>query len=139
MFLLKQPITTEHPLIRTNPVTNQKSVYFNPGFVKGIKGIPKLESDYIIKYLTEIISTTPEFHARFRWEKNSIAIWDNRTTNHCATYAFYPHRRHAVRVTVTGEVPVLDPKGKSQQEELYKELGWELPNKDGTRQSNYND
>jgi sulfonate dioxygenase len=74
----RDPIVTEHPLIRTHPVTGWKSLFFNPGFVTKIVGIPKIESDAIISYLNEVISTTQEFHVRFQWQKNDVAFWDNR-------------------------------------------------------------
>jgi sulfonate dioxygenase len=76
----REPVTTEHPLIRTNPVTGWKSLFFNPGFVTKIVGIPKTESDTIIGYLNEVISTTQEFHVRFMWGANDVALWDNRST-----------------------------------------------------------
>ena len=74
----RDPVTTEHPLIRTHPVTGWKSVFFNPGFVTQIVGIPKSESDMIITYLNEIIATTQELHVRFQWNKGDVAFWDNR-------------------------------------------------------------
>ncbi|PYH42307.1 TauD/TfdA dioxygenase family protein [Aspergillus saccharolyticus JOP 1030-1] len=135
----REPVTTEHPLIRTNPVTGWNSLFFNPGFVTKIVGIPKTESDAIIRYLTEIIATTQEMHARFQWNKNDVAIWDNRTTNHSASYGFAPHRRHAVRVASHAERPVLDSAGKSQEEEYIARYNLPPVNKDGSRQSNYND
>ncbi|RAK76832.1 TauD/TfdA dioxygenase family protein [Aspergillus fijiensis CBS 313.89] len=135
----REPVTTEHPLIRTNPVTGWNSLFFNPGFVTKIVGIPKTESDAIIRYLTEVIATTQEMHARFQWNKNDVAIWDNRTTNHSASYGFAPHRRHAVRVASHAERPVLDPAGKSQEEEYIARYNLPPVNKDGSRQSNYND
>ena len=69
---------TEHPLIRTHPVTSYKSVFFNPGFVTQIVGIPKAESNAIIAYLNELITTTQEIHVRYQWRKNDVAFWDNR-------------------------------------------------------------
>ena len=74
----RDPVITEHPLVRTHPVTGWKSVFFNPGFVTEIVGVPKLESDYIIKYLSEVLATTQELHVRFQWRKNDVAFWDNR-------------------------------------------------------------
>ena len=70
----------KHLLIRMNPVTSWKSIFYNPGFMKAIIGVLKLELEYICKYLTELVSSTLELHARFRWEKDSVAIWDNRIT-----------------------------------------------------------
>jgi sulfonate dioxygenase len=40
----RAPVNTIHPLIRTNPVTGWKSLFFNPGFVTKILGIPKTTS-----------------------------------------------------------------------------------------------
>ncbi|KAI4134111.1 MAG: hypothetical protein LQ347_001790 [Umbilicaria vellea] len=74
----RDPVITEHPLIRTHPVTGWKSLFFNPGFVTKIVGIPKAESDTIIRYLNEVIATTQELHVRFQWQKNDVAFWDNR-------------------------------------------------------------
>ncbi|MCJ1378584.1 hypothetical protein MMC17_001683 [Xylographa soralifera] len=135
----REPIITEHPIIRTHPVTGWKSLFFNPGFVKAIVGIPKTESDAIIRYLNEVISTTQEFHVRFQWNKNDVAYWDNRICNHSASYGFAPHRRHAVRVACQAERPVLDHSGTSQEDELNVKYGLPKINKDGSGISNYND
>ncbi|KAJ5894797.1 hypothetical protein N7495_006488 [Penicillium taxi] len=135
----RDPVTTEHPLIRTNPVTGWNGLFYNPGFVTKIIGVPKAESDAILKYLTDVVATTPEFHARFQWNKDDVAFWDNRSTNHSASYGFNPHRRHAVRVSSHAERPVLEETGKSQEEDLNALYGLPVVNKDGSRQSNYND
>jgi sulfonate dioxygenase len=76
----REPVTTEHPLIRTNPVTGWKSIFFNPGFVTKIVGVPKTESDHIIGLLNEIVATSPEIHVRFQWNEGDVAFWDNRVT-----------------------------------------------------------
>ncbi|KAJ6133861.1 hypothetical protein N7523_000183 [Penicillium sp. IBT 18751x] len=135
----RDPITTVHPLIRTNPVTGWNALFFNPGFVTKIIGIPKGESDAILRYLTDVVATTQEMHARFSWNKDDVAFWDNRTTTHSASYGFTPHRRHAVRVCCHAERPVLEESGKSQEDELNALYGLPPVNKDGSRQSNYND
>ena len=135
----REPVTTEHPLVRVHPVTGWKALFFNPGFVTKIVGIPKIESDHIINMLNEIVSTTQEIHARFQWNKNDVAFWDNRICNHSASYGFSPHRRHAVRVAAQGERPYFDPAGKSQEEELNKLWGRPQVNKDGSGLQNYND
>jgi len=135
----REAVITSHPLIRVNPVTGWKSLFFNPGFVTKIIGVPKTESDHIITYLNEVISTTQEMHARFQWNKNDVAIWDNRIVNHTASFGFMPHRRHAVRVAVTAERPYFDENGKSQEEELNDLYGLPQVNKDGSGLQNYND
>jgi sulfonate dioxygenase len=135
----RDPVTTQHPLVRVHPVTGWKALFFNPGFVQKIVGIPKTESDHIISYLNEIVATTQEMHVRFQWGKNDVAFWDNRVSNHTASYGFSPHRRHAVRVAAQGERPYFDPAGKSQEEELNKLHGLPQVNKDGSGLQNYND
>lgn len=135
----REPVVTKHPLIRTHPVTGWKSVFFNPGFVTDIVGIPKAEADAIIHYLNELISTTQEISVRFQWQKNDVAMWDNRICNHSASYGFSPHRRHAVRVACRAERPYFDPTSKSQEEDLNAHYGLPSVNKDGSGQSNYND
>jgi sulfonate dioxygenase len=74
----RDPITTIHPLIRVHPVTGWKSLFYNPGFVTKIVGVPRLESEYIVKYLNELIATTNELHVSFDWGRDDVAFWDNR-------------------------------------------------------------
>lgn len=93
----RDPIITEHPLIRTHPVTGWKSLFFNPGFVTQIIGIPKTESDAIISYLNEVITTTQEIHVRFQWGKNDVAVWDNRI---CVS-AIAARRLHLTKLKIT--------------------------------------
>lgn len=93
----RDPIITEHPLIRTHPVTGWKSLFFNPGFVTQIVGIPKTESDAIISYLNEVITTTQEIHVRFQWGKNDVAVWDNRI---CVS-AIVARRLHLTKLKIT--------------------------------------
>ncbi|KAF1990866.1 TauD-domain-containing protein [Aulographum hederae CBS 113979] len=135
----RDPVTTAHPLIRTHPVTGWNALFFNPGFVTKIVGVPKVESDAIIALLNEVVATTQELHARFQWDENDVAFWDNRVCNHSASYGFAPHRRHAVRVACMAERPVFDEGGRSQEEELAERYGMPLPSKDGTGVTNYND
>ena len=48
---------------------------------------------------------SPNVQFRFRWEKDSIAMWDNRCTQHFATNDFWPEERSMERVTIIGDVP----------------------------------
>ncbi|CBX93828.1 hypothetical protein LEMA_P035020.1 [Plenodomus lingam JN3] len=119
----RDPITTEHPLIRTNPVT----------------GSAEDESDFVIALLNQVVATSPEVQVRFRWGEGDVAFWDNRCTNHSASYGFAPHRRHAVCVAVQAERPVLDPQSKSQEEDLSQKFGVLRTSKDGSGVVKYND
>lgn len=134
----RDPIVTEHPIIRTHPVTGYKSLFINPGFVRTIVGVPKAESDAILNYLYELVATTQEAMVRFKWNVNDVAIWDNRVAVHSATFGFYPERRHGVRVTTHGEVPYYDPNGTSQQAINDAKIGL-VRDQDGSKGGNYND
>ena len=94
----------EHPVIRTHPVTNRKALYVNRGFTKRLAGVPRDESDGILRYLFEHMEN-PLFQCRFRWRENSIAFWDNRCVQHRAMWDYWPHTRSGNRVTVAGDKP----------------------------------
>ena len=47
----------------------------------------------------------PEYQCRFRWKKNSIAFWDNRSSQHYAASDYWPHVRRMERVTIVGDRP----------------------------------
>ena len=86
-----------HPVIRTHPVTGRKLVYVNSNFTDRIKGLPRIESDALLNLLFGYFQR-PEFHARLRWERNTVAIWDNRATQHFAVadYGSAPRLMHRV-------------------------------------------
>jgi taurine dioxygenase len=48
----------------------------------------------------------PEYPCRFRWEKNSVAFWDNRSVQHYASSDYWPAKRVVERVAIIGERPV---------------------------------
>lgn len=137
-FVRRDPIITEHPLVRVHPVTGWKALFVNPGFTRSIVGVPKGESDAILRYFFELIATSQASTVRFKWDKNDVAYWDNRVAVHSATYGFYPERRHGIRVTTHGEVPRYDDKGHSQQEDIDELLKITRDN-DGSKGGNYND
>jgi len=95
----------EHPVVRTHPVTGRKALYVNSGFTTRIPQLSKLESDAVLRMLYEHCAS-PLFQCRFRWEKNSVAFWDNRCVQHYAMWDYYPQVRSGYRVTIKGERPV---------------------------------
>ncbi|GLB40278.1 putative taurine catabolism dioxygenase TauD, TfdA family protein [Lyophyllum shimeji] len=106
LHVRRQEIETAHPVVRVHPATGWKSVYVNPGFTRRIIGVPKAESDAILTFLFRQISENPDHQVRFKWERNSVAIWDNRVVFHSATFDFWPATRHALRATPHGEKPI---------------------------------
>jgi taurine dioxygenase len=95
----------EHPVVRTHPVTGRKALYVNKGFTRRILGIPRDESEALLRYLFEHMAN-PLFQCRFRWTENAIAFWDNRCVQHHAMWDYWPHTRSGNRVTVKGDRPV---------------------------------
>ena len=95
----------EHPVVRTHPVTGRKALYVNRGFTRRILGIPRDESEGVLRYLYEHMEN-PLFQCRFRWRANSVAFWDNRCVQHHALWDYWPQTRSGFRVTVRGERPV---------------------------------
>ncbi len=92
----------EHPLIRTHEVSGRKCIFVNPMFSIRIKGMTEKESAPILQYLYEF-STQPEFACRFRWEDKSVAMWDNRCTQHYAMNDYVQYKRLMRRVTIGGD------------------------------------
>lgn len=94
-----------HPVIRTHPVSGRKALYVNFGFTKYIKGLKPRESDALLGLLYDHIAYGVANQVRFRWEPNSVALWDNRCVQHHASWDYYPETRHGYRVTTVGERP----------------------------------
>jgi alpha-ketoglutarate-dependent taurine dioxygenase len=91
----------------------------NRRFTKKINELAKDESDILLEYLHGHIAENHDLQVRFRWEQGSFAIWDNRTTQHCATLDFEKHlARSGERAMSVGEAPYFDPSSTGRQESL---------------------
>ncbi|MEQ9396020.1 taurine dioxygenase [Haliea sp.] len=93
-----------HPVIRTHPETGKKVIFVNSLFTTHIEGMRPAESRAILEFLYEHIKT-PEYTVRFSWEPHSIAIWDNRSTQHKPVNDYFPHHRRMQRITIDGDKP----------------------------------
>ncbi|KAF2022542.1 taurine catabolism dioxygenase [Setomelanomma holmii] len=108
-----------HPIVRTNPVTGWKSLFGAAHQVEygWIDGVSERESDILKAYFLQIIAENHDLQVRFRWDKNDLAIWDNRSVFHTATND-YEGKRQGNRVVILGEKPFFDPESKSRREAL---------------------
>ena len=88
----------QHKIAKVIPEANKTTLYVNETFTKRIDDVPENESKYILRFLAEWIKN-PEYTYSHRWEKNGIAVWDNRLTQHFAIADFWPNRRQNYRVT----------------------------------------
>lgn len=104
----------EHPVVRTHPETEEKILFVNaftthftnfhtPQNVRfGQDANPG--SALLLNYLVSQAGA-PEYQVRFRFRKNSVAIWDNRCTQHYAVQDFWPAVRNLERAGIVGDKP----------------------------------
>ncbi|MFM2036398.1 MAG: Alpha-ketoglutarate-dependent taurine dioxygenase [Pseudomonadota bacterium] len=92
----------EHPVVRVHPVTGKKILYVNSTFTSHIKGLPRAQSDALLAQLFGL-ATVPEFQARLRWQQGTLAVWDNRSTQHYAVGDYAPQHRKLHRITITAD------------------------------------
>jgi taurine dioxygenase len=93
-----------HPVVRTHPVTQRRCLYVNPIFTSHIEGMDPSESEALLARLYAEIQVA-EYQVRFRWAPNSIAFWDNRSTQHLAISDYWPQKRVMERLTIIGDRP----------------------------------
>lgn len=112
--LAAQHPAAEHPVVRTHPETGEKILYvcgFTSHFVNyhtpenvrfGKDFAPG--ASQLLNYLSSQ-AEIPEFQVRWRWRPNSVAIWDNRCTQHYAVQDYWPAVRKMERAGIIGDRP----------------------------------
>lgn len=93
-----------HPVVRTHPVTKRKCLFISESKTTRINELSKTESTAVLRFLAEHVKD-PNFQVRFRWQKHSVAFWDNRCTQHFAVWDYFPDTRSGFRVTIAGDKP----------------------------------
>jgi taurine dioxygenase len=94
-----------HPVIRTHPLSGEKSIYVNEGFTTEILDMDPSESERLLEYLFRF-TTHPRCVLRHTWAVGDVVLWDNALTLHqgVGDYAL-PQRRLLYRTIVKGTVP----------------------------------
>jgi len=92
-----------HPVVRVHPVTHRKSLFVNQHFTRRIVELSHEESEMLLGYLTRWASN-PRFTVRYRWSEGTVAMWDNRCTQHFVLDDF-EGERVIQRVTVMDDTP----------------------------------
>jgi taurine dioxygenase len=104
----------EHPVVRTHPETGEKVLFVNaftthfsnyhtPANVRfGMDANPGAAD--LLRYLVSQ-AFIPEYQVRWRWKPNSVAIWDNRSTQHYAVMDYAPCHRKMERAGIIGDKP----------------------------------
>ena len=104
----------EHPVVRTHPETGEKVLFVN-GFTTHFTNYHtaanvRFGQDYspgasqLLNYLVSQ-AFVPEFQVRWRWRRNSMAFWDNRSTQHYAVMDYPPCHRKMERAGIVGDRP----------------------------------
>ena len=104
----------EHPVVRTHPETGERVLFVN-GFTTHFTNYHTPEfvrygQDYtqggsaLLQYLINQ-AMIPEYQVRWRWKPNSMAIWDNRATQHYAVMDYPPCHRKMERAGIIGDKP----------------------------------
>jgi taurine dioxygenase len=99
---------TTHPVVRTHPETGLNSLFVNPAFTTRILGLNHSESRRLLELIYEQIQQ-PQFQVRRQWKPGTVALWDNRVTQHFTVGDYPAHERVMYRVTVLGDKPFHRP------------------------------
>lgn len=93
-----------HPAVLTHPESGARALFVNPTYSVRFDGWSAADSAPLLQHLYTH-STRDAFTCRFRWTPNTLAIWDNRSTQHNALNDYRGHRRELHRTTVAGSAP----------------------------------
>jgi taurine dioxygenase len=88
----------ERPVVRVHAETGEKALFVNRASTVRLVGLSDRENEALLPYLVDHIRS-PEFQVRLRWRVGTMAMWDNRGTQHYAI-ADYTERRVMHRVTI---------------------------------------
>ncbi len=94
-----------HPVVRRHPETGADALFVNPTYTSRFEDMTAAESRPLLDTLQRQ-ATRAELTCRLRWAAGTLAIWDNRATQHLAVNDYDGQRRLLHRTTVTGERPL---------------------------------
>lgn len=94
-------LEAEHRVVRVHAETGRKALYVNVGHTSRFKDMTEAESRPILEFLFEHLKR-PEFCCRFVWKVGSMALWDNRCTQHYPVNDYHGSRRVMHRITLRG-------------------------------------
>ncbi|HSM65734.1 MAG TPA: TauD/TfdA family dioxygenase, partial [Ilumatobacteraceae bacterium] len=99
----KYPVV-EHPVVIHHPISGQRLLYVNRFFTSRIVGLEQAESDELLVTLFAQANTL-EYHCRFHWHPNSVAMWDTLAVQHYASSDYWPDIRVMERASIVGVRP----------------------------------
>jgi taurine dioxygenase len=90
-----------HPVVRIHPDSGRKVLYVNEHFTRRIVELSHVESEVLLGHLTRWVQQ-PRFTVRYRWTPGTVAMWDNRCTQHFVLNDI-EGERIIQRVTIMGD------------------------------------
>ncbi|MCQ3828814.1 TauD/TfdA family dioxygenase [Microbulbifer elongatus] len=114
LALKEQFPDAEHPVVRTHPDTGEKILFVN-AFTTHFTNFHTRErvrfgqdanpgGADLLRYLISQ-AMIPEYQVRWRWQPHSVAIWDNRSTQHYAVMDYPACHRKMERAGIVGDKP----------------------------------
>ena len=94
-----------HPVVRVHDETGRRAIYVNGAHTLRFDGMTREESLPLLNQLFARVGR-PEYGFRLRWEKNMLAMWDNRSVQHYALNDYHGFRRVMQRIIVEGDPPL---------------------------------
>ncbi|RQH06563.1 TauD/TfdA dioxygenase family protein [Paraburkholderia dinghuensis] len=104
----------EHPVVREHPETGEHILFVNAFTTHFTNFHTAANVRYgqdanpgagdLLRYLVSQ-AFIPEYQVRWRWKPNSMAIWDNRSTQHYAVMDYPPCHRKMERAGIIGDRP----------------------------------
>jgi taurine dioxygenase len=97
--------TQVHPVVTVHPDSGRRQLYVNPTYTTRFDGWTVAESQALLGHLYRH-SVHENLTCRLRWRRHTLAIWDNRATQHNALNDYRGVRREMYRTSVKGHAPI---------------------------------
>lgn len=93
-----------HPIVRTHPVTGEKSLFVDQSYLSRIDGLPDEEGKFLLGFLASRVDDV-SIQCRFHWTEGAVVVWDERSTQHSGSADHRGLARVLRRCTIEGEIP----------------------------------
>lgn len=99
-------LSAVHPMVVRHPVSGLSCLYANSGYTTEIEGLGQSESNAVLELLNSAVARGVDYQCRAVWEPGTVAVWDNQTVQHHASWDYHPETRSGWRVTAKASQPI---------------------------------
>jgi alpha-ketoglutarate-dependent taurine dioxygenase len=100
---LQEDMVNVHPVIRVHPETGRKALFVDELWTERIVELEPSESAHLLAFLFEHVKS-PNLLIRWHWQRNDVALWDNRAFQHYAV-GDYATTRVMQKTILAGDRP----------------------------------